>query len=272
MLLPHYHTGFVRLPDGAAMPYLRMGTGAIPLIVIPGGGDGLATAVEAQRRLAWYFRARIHDYQILCISRRQPIPPNYTIEQHAIDYLTVLDQLQQPPSFVECNSAGGPIGQVLAVKRPDRVHGLILSVTLHRANEQFRQIVSYWAALARQREWGALNWSSIEYTFRPATVARLRPLRPLLRLLPPPRDPDRLVRIFEELLDLDNRAVVSAIRCPTLVIGGADDRIIDAELQREMASLIPGSQLMLYPGYGHGNDQENPDYRMQVDRFIRAIG
>ncbi len=77
------------------------------------------------------------------------------------------------------------------------------------------------------------------------------------------------MRLFEELLVLDNRKVVSSIRRPTLVIGGADDRVIDAELQREMALLIPRSKLILYPGYGHGNDQENPDYRVQLDQFVR---
>jgi hypothetical protein len=35
--------------------------------------------------------------------------------------------------------------------------------------------------------------------------------------------------------------------------------------------LILGSQLMLYPGYGHGNDQENPDYEIQVTRFIGQV-
>ena len=35
-----------------------------------------------------------------------------------------------------------------------------------------------------------------------------------------------------------------------------------------MASLIPNSEITLYPGYGHGNDQENPDYQRQVDRFV----
>ncbi len=126
-----YHTGVVPLPDGAQMPYLRLGTGAIPLLVIPDAGDGMATAHEAVRRLAWFFRPRSHDYQILYLSRRQPIPRHVTIEQHADDYAWALDHLQQPPSFVECNSAGSPIGQWLAVKRPDWVRGLILSVTLH---------------------------------------------------------------------------------------------------------------------------------------------
>ena len=27
----------------------------------------------------------------------------------------------------------------------------------------------------------------------------------------------------------------------------------------------------LYSGYGHGNDQGNPDYNVQVDRLVRRV-
>jgi pimeloyl-ACP methyl ester carboxylesterase len=41
------------------------------------------------------------------------------------------------------------------------------------------------------------------------------------------------------LLYLDNRDILSRISCPTLVIGGAEDRVIDTSVQREMASSSP---------------------------------
>jgi pimeloyl-ACP methyl ester carboxylesterase len=268
MLFPACTTDTLRLPDGAAMPYMQIGSGSIPLLVIPGAGDGMATATEARWRLAWCFRPRLQRYRILYLSRRQPIPEGYSVERHADDYLWALAQLGWGPGFVECNSAGGPVGQWLAVKRPELVRGLILSCTLHRANEHFRQVLRHWIELAQRQDWTALQWSSIAYTFRPQTVARMRFARPFLRLLPGPHEPQRVIRLFEELLNLDNSAILPQIACPALVIGGEDDRVIDAAIQREMAALIPHSRLILYPGYGHGNDQENPDYRAQLDRFI----
>ncbi len=48
--------------------------------------------------------------------------------------------------------------------------------------------------------------------------------------------------------------------------------MIPAGIQREMASLIPSSRLELYPGYGHGNDQENPDYERQFRAFVGGLG
>lgn len=86
-----------------------------------------------------------------------------------------------------------------------------------------------------------------------------------------PRFPERFERVLESILDLNNRAILPRILCPTLVLGGMDDRLISAEVQREMAKLIPHSHLKLYPGYGHGNDLENPDHEVQVIHFIEAV-
>ncbi len=47
--------------------------------------------------------------------------------------------------------------------------------------------------------------------------------------------------------------------------------MVPADVQRETAALIPQSQLILYPGYGHGNDQENPDYARQVNLFVGTL-
>jgi 3'-phosphoadenosine 5'-phosphosulfate sulfotransferase len=40
-------------------------------------------------------------------------------------------------------------------------------------------------------------------------------------------------------------------------------------MQREMARLIANSDSKFYPGYGHVNSLENPDYPKEVERFLR---
>lgn len=271
MFIPTYKKGLLPISSGAVMPYITLGNGPVPLLLIPGAGDGLRTVYDASFQLAWYFRQRIRRYHMLLVSRRQPIPASWSLEQDANDYIRVIEKLNWGPTLLECNSGGGPIGQILAATRPDLVSGLLLSCTGHRMDEQGRAVLEHWLTLARQHRWTELSWSSIEYTFRPQTAARYRLLRPLLRFTSTPRDQQRLVRIFEQLLFFDNSQLLPQINCPTLVIGGMEDRIFAPELQREMAALIPHAELKLSPGYGHGNDQENPDYHIQVDRFSQEI-
>ena len=73
------------------------------------------------------------------------------------------------------------------------------------------------------------------------------------------------------MLNLDNRPILPRISCPALVIGGEDDRVVPADVQREIAALIPESRLILYPDYGHSNDQESPDYARHVDLFVSNL-
>ena len=271
LFIPKYKRGMLTLPDGAKLPYMMLGDGQIPIVLIPGAGDGTRTVYDAALNLAFYFRKRQHRYRMLLLSRRQPIPADYGVEQHAGDMIRVVDQLKWGPAIWETNSGGGPIGQWVAIMRPDLVQGLILSSTLAYTNEHTRAILQRWDAMARKGNWFALNWSSIVYTFRPQTVAKYRLVKPLLRLMPPPRYPARMSRVLQDLFYLDNRSILPQIACPTLVIGGADDRIIPAEVQRNMAESITDSRIKLYPGYGHGNDQGNPDYNVQVDRFVQSV-
>jgi pimeloyl-ACP methyl ester carboxylesterase len=77
------------------------------------------------------------------------------------------------------------------------------------------------------------------------------------------------VHLLDGLMALDNSAILPEIACPTLVIGGEDDRIIAASLQREMAALIPNSHLVLYRGHGHAAPVEHPEYDVTTRRFMR---
>jgi 3-oxoadipate enol-lactonase len=249
---------------------MTLGAGDFPIAVIPGAGDGLATLEQTAARLALYFAKRRQRYRLLILSRRQPVPVDFGMQRHAGDMLEVIRHLKWPPCILECNSAGGPIGQHIAARAPDQVRGLILSCTLHRSNPHTTGVVQHWLDLIARRKWAEFAWSSIELTFRASTVRWYRLARPVLPWLsPPPRDPGRIRHVLQELLDFDNRQLLPAIACPTLVIGGAEDQVIPAEIQSEMAGLIPNSKLTLYPGYGHGNDQENPAYERDVLAFAK---
>lgn len=57
----------------------------------------------------------------------------------------------------------------------------------------------------------------------------------------------------------DSRAVLAAIDCPTLIIGGIEDAVVPPKLSVEMAAAIPGAQIHLLPDTGHMGPMERPD-------------
>jgi pimeloyl-ACP methyl ester carboxylesterase len=232
--------------------------------------------------LIWWYSKRGRGLRVLALSRRQPIPPGYSPEQHAEDLLWAIEQMQWGPTAVECLSAGGPIGQWMAVKAPQVVRALILSSCPPYVTPYTRDLSQGWIRLAQARHWTALRWSLTYYTFtpniwlqtfdpfaRPLWLAP--PVSPLLDIMSKPRAPERFERLLTPLLSLDNRDILPRLRCPTLVIGGEEDRVIEAKVQREMAELIPNSRLKMYPGYGHGNSFVNPDYPRQVTGFLQEV-
>ncbi|MHB1294608.1 MAG: alpha/beta fold hydrolase [Anaerolineae bacterium] len=271
MFLPSLKRGLLPTADGAAIPYVRVGDGPVPVVVLPGAGDGLRTVYDAAWQLAWFYRRRAKQYRFLVLSRRQPLPLDHAISDQARDAIYAVEQLGWGPALWECNSAGGPVGQRVAVQRPDLVRGLVLSSTLHRTCETTRRVIEEWLRLAENGDWSAFTWSSLKHTFRPRSLVFYRLARPLLTLVGRPRHPERVIYVLRELLDMDQSALLPRITMPTLVVGGRDDKVIPAEIMREMARQIPECRMRLYYGYGHGNDLENPAYPQDVDLLAQAV-
>jgi pimeloyl-ACP methyl ester carboxylesterase len=64
----------------------------------------------------------------------------------------------------------------------------------------------------------------------------------------------------------ESRPLLPHIRCPTLVIGGREDRVIPPERQEEIAGAISGARLALLTPCGHLAPIEQPD---AVSRLMR---
>ena len=84
-----------------------------------------------------------------------------------------------------------------------------------------------------------------------------------------PKSFDRFLTQAESCMTHDAYDELGRITCPTLVIGGTDDRIVTAEASEEIAAQIPGSAPYLYEGLGHGLYEEAPDFLQRVADFCR---
>jgi pimeloyl-ACP methyl ester carboxylesterase len=56
----------------------------------------------------------------------------------------------------------------------------------------------------------------------------------------------------------DSRPGLAAIRCPTLMLVGEQDKGTPPELAREIAAGIPGARLVIVPDSGHLSTIEQP--------------
>ena len=271
MSLPPFQTGFAPEPDGGRKPFVTLGSGPLSMVVVPGAADGLRTCVEVALYLAWFYRERASRCRIVILSRREPLPVGFGIERHADDMIRTVEQLGCGPSIWECLSAAGPIGQWIAVKRPDLVRGLVLSSSYDVVVPRTRKVLMQWRSIAAHQAGIEAFTETLEQKYRPPPDVLSQLDQDLLSQKPEPRGPERMLRLLDELVELDQRHVTPRIACPTLVIGGANDRVVPAEVQREMSERIASSSLELCAGFGHFTDMENPAYEQRICHFVAGV-
>lgn len=158
--------------------------------------------------------------------RTPPLP--YTLEDLADDAVGLLSALGVEQAHVVGASQGGIIAQLVAIRHPDRV----LSVAPMMAG-----------------------------TGNPAYAMPPQPAR-LTSIATPPTDTafESLVASFQ-----DRREALARLDVPTVVIQGDDDPIVSPEGAREAAATIPGAELVMISGMGHGLPDE------LVDQMVQAI-
>ncbi len=180
------------------------------------------------------------------------IPPDHLIEAWADWCLSHLTQ----PSVIVGHSMGGAIAQVMALKRPSLVQGLVLAGTGPHLPVNPDLIAALKAepdqALNRIARW------SMAKTADPILVERS--LEQMKRV-----DPNRAYREFLACTYFDVRPDLARIACPRAVIAGAEDRMTPAALTSLFRDVWPAVPYFTIPDAGHMMMLE------QSDRFNEVL-
>jgi pimeloyl-ACP methyl ester carboxylesterase len=240
-------------------PYVRIGNGPENLVILP----GITLENEPPSRLdAWTYRFGFGRFADGCtvyvINRRRGMPPHYTTQDMAADYARVMEE-ELGPSCVMGFSTGGSIAQYVALEHPELVGKLILVVTASRLSDEGRETCEHWRKLARERRWRELRADMAAVNVTRETNKRLA--RTFMALfgrfvLGTPSDPSDFLTTLEADLGHDTTGRLSEISAPSLIIGGSEDPFFSEALLRETAGKIPGAELRVHEGVGHGVPKE----------------
>lgn len=268
-MLYQLHSGQVPL-DGTALRYVAFGTGERPLILLPGLGDGLQPVGGGLQAagLAWSYRIFAKKFRVYLFSRKDALRPGCTIREMARDQKRALDQLELKQVSVLGVSQGGMIAQWLAIDFPERVEKLVLGVTTARPSDGTRQIVRRWSGLARAGQYQQLLADSCEQMYSEKTLRVYRPMVPLMARINRPKDLERFVIQAEACLGHDTSGELEKIVCPTLILAGAEDRVMGPDAAAELAAGIAGSRMRVYEGLGHGAFEETPEFNRRAAEFL----
>ena len=259
----------VSIGDGT-LEYIRFGTGAKALILLPGLGDGLRTVKGTALPMALLYRMFGRAYTVYAFSRRNDPPRGHDTRAMARDVKAAMDSLGISKAAVFGVSMGGMIAQHLAADYPEAVEKLVLTVTCARPNPILRESVGEWIACAESGDHAAFLDSNLRRIYSPGYYRKNKWLIPVIGVLTRPKSYERFFILAEACLTHNAFERLSAIACPTLVVGGEKDLALGGEASRELAGAIPGAQLYLYEQWGHGLYEEAGDFNDVVLAFLDA--
>jgi pimeloyl-ACP methyl ester carboxylesterase len=193
----------------------------------------------------------------------------------------ILDTLSLERVHLMGISYGGFVGLEFARQFQERLHTLTLSGILLSHEQLFEM---YEALSLRFYRSGPLAWElythyMYEKIFGESFVRSVGPQLETLRTRFHDRFKDKthaLIRLTEAqdpfFACLDERLPgYRAIRTPTLIMAGAEDRAIPPWVQRKLTAILPETRFELVPGCGHVVYIEKPDlFFGNLLRFAKA--
>jgi len=209
----------------------------------------------------------------------QPDGP-YTIVQMADDAAGLLDHLGIARAHVYGVSMGGMIAQELALRHPQKVRALVLGCTLcggeHATMGEPQVIETLIDVVGSMGQGDPAAWvdRQLPLIFTPEWIAANPGIRDMLIMLAPllpPTPPETAQRAMAGLFGWSSYERLPQITAPTLIIHGDRDVIIPVENAHVLGARIPGAQLHIVAGAGHGYPAQDPVAVHQlVSDFLRA--
>jgi len=165
-------------------------------------------------------------------------------------------------------SQGGMIAQYLTIDYPNLVNKLVLAVTLSKQNDTLQKVAGSWIEMAMHRDYKGLIIDTAEKSYSERYLKKYRFLYPLLSRIGNPKDFSRFIIQANSCIHHNAYHELDKIECPTLVVGGDSDKIVDPNSSVEIAERIRSSELFIYKGLGHAVYEEAKDFNVRVLNFL----
>jgi class 3 adenylate cyclase len=253
-------TRYARAGD-AHIAYQVFGQGETDLVWMPHWATHLEMLWEDPlsaaffQGLASFSRVILFDKRGVGLSDPVALAPPLTVESWTEDLSAVLDAVGSQRAAVAASDMAGFIGVLFSAIHPDRTTALVLvnaTARVRRAPDYPIGLPDHLAdrlVAAYEEEWGT---TSPALGIMDPSVADNEGYRAWVsRYQRATASPGTIVPMVRMVLDTDVRAVLPAIRVPTLVLHRADDAYVRADHGRYLADHIPGARYVELPGADH---------------------
>ena len=251
--------------NGISIGFKRSGEGP-PLFLLHGAEADHSMFDAFGALLARHFTVIAYDQRDSGATRNPPV--SYGLGELADDLAALIAALGYARADVFGTSFGGAIAQVAAVRHPARIDRLVLASTFRVGvpvaainPEGFPRFVELRAGLPESLP------AFAEYFFTPSYIAA-HP-EALAIFTAGKRDAGQKER-RGAVLGKPIEISLGAIKAPTLVLAGGEDRLIPSAHTLSLAREIPGARSAIIEGVGHvGTIQDPAAVAAQVRAFLQ---
>lgn len=239
--------------NGTTIAFKRSGVGA-PVLLIHGAEADHSMFDAFGAHLAGQFTVIAYDQRDSGATRNPPEP--YGLEELADDAAALIVALGYQRAHVFGTSLGGVIAQVLAGRHPQRVDRLVLSSTFRAGVPPAAINPEVFATLATLRAGLPTTASEIARFFFPPEHITAHP--EVVGIFSgagrTAEQKQRRAGILGRPLDCG----LAHIKASTLVLVGAEDRLIPPAHTLALAHDIEGARSVTIPGLGHVGTLQDP--------------
>ena len=267
-------------PDGTRLAY-----------AVSGSGPPLVKAANWMTHLDYDWESPVWRHWNADLSRRRTLVrydergcglsdwevDRFTFDAWVDDLASVVDAMGLDRFPLLGISQGGAVAIAYAVRHPERVSHLVLWGAYPRGRlvravtEEERREADLHLELAR------VGWGTGDSTFRQVFTSQFMPdgtkeqWEAFNELQRRTCSPDNAVRFMEVFAAIDVTDLAPLVRCPTLVLHSRSELRVPMSNAREIAALIPHSQLVLLESRNHILMETEPAWARfvtEVDSFL----
>ena len=252
--------------DGTYMNVIRFGTGKRAFVMLSGislsGLEGLGEAI------AQAYEILTKEYTVYVFDRKKVLPENYSTEDMSEDIYRALQMYGVKQADVYGVSHGGMMAQYLAINHPELVRRLVLCSTQARAGKDVKKVAQVWGSFARVRDVVGLNRYFFEQVYSEDYLFGFKDILPELEKIGTDADCKRFEVLAKAVADFDLYDRLDEVKCPALVLGSTDDKVIPVDSMIELAERL-GCETYFYEGFGHAVYDEAPDIKGRIYDFCK---
>ena len=258
--------------ENGYLSYERRGSG-IPLLLIH--GYPLSRKIWNHQMDGLSDIASIIAVDLRGHGESYPFDGIYRMDLLADDCYRLLVELHVNPPIVVCGlSMGGYITLALYRKYPSLFKGMILTSTRSGADSAEGK-ANRDAAVKNLHNLGlsSIADSMLPKILSPETFTTDHPLVKTISDIMMETSINGVIGALQGMRDRpDSTPLLPQVKCPVLIIQGADDQLIPIKEAEMMDKQIPNSRLVIIPEAGHLLNMERPDlFNQALREFILSL-